>query len=56
MADYDAQCNCDQALALCGLLAEARELIAEHISINDGIEWMERLHRSRDFVDPEPPR
>lgn len=41
--------------ALCDLLADARDLIAEHISIEEGIEWMERLHREPAFVDPNPP-
>ena len=51
-----ARCNCDQALALCGLLAEARDIIAEHAPMAAGIEWMERLHRSPHFNDPEPPQ
>lgn len=41
---------------LCKLLAEARDLIAEHVSIEAGIEWMERLHRCPQFKDPDPPQ
>jgi len=45
----------DRSAVLCGLLAEARDIIAEHVSIDAGIEWMERLHRSPQFKDPDPP-
>jgi hypothetical protein len=55
MADPDEQCNCDQALALCDLLADARDLIAEYAPLIDGLPWMERLHRSPAFRDPRPP-
>ena len=50
------RCDCDVAPALCGLLAEARDIIAESVSIDAGIEWMERLHRCPQFKDPDPPQ
>lgn len=50
------RCDCDVSPALCGLLAEARDIIAEHVSIDAGIEWMERLHRCPQFKDPDPPQ
>lgn len=47
------RCNCDQTQELVRLLLAAREIIAEHVSINDGIGWMEDLHRSWAFPAEE---
>ncbi len=56
MADHEEQCNCDQALELCKLLAQARDIIAEHVSLSNRSEWLEDLHRSWAFKDPEEPQ
>lgn len=47
------RCSCEQSQELIRLLLQARELIAEHVSIDDGVEWMEDLHRSWAFPAEE---
>lgn len=46
----------DNSAVLCKLLAEARGIIADHVSIGVGDEWMEKLHRCPQFKDPDPPQ
>lgn len=49
MADYEEQCNCDQALELCKLLAKARVLAS---GTAKGAQWLQELNESWAFSDP----
>ena len=46
----------NNSAVLCKLLAEARDIIADHVSLNLGIDWVESLHRCPQFKDPDPPQ
>ncbi len=57
MADHEEQCNCDQALELCKLLAQARDIIMKTHAfaalLPERHAWVKKTESSWAFQEPE---